>query len=58
MNCFMTRATSTVDRFALGFRPSDEASEHVSVLARHPERFPIEHDKLTVVPGDLLVLSN
>lgn len=55
MNCFMTGATSTVGRFALRSLLSDEAIEHVSVLARHPERFPIEHDKLTVVPGDLLV---
>lgn len=57
MNCFMTGATSTVGQFALHALLSDEAIEHVSVLARHPEKFPIEHDKLTVVPGDLLAPS-
>jgi nucleoside-diphosphate-sugar epimerase len=57
MNCFMTGATSTVGLFALDSLLGDEAIEYVSVLARHPEKFPIEHDKLTVVPGDLLVPS-
>jgi nucleoside-diphosphate-sugar epimerase len=54
MTCFMTGATSTVGQFALQSLLGDEAVERISVLARHPERFPIEHQKLTVVPGDLL----
>ena len=57
MNCFMTGATSTVGLFALHSLLDDREVEHVSVLARHPEKFLIEHDKLTVVPGDLLVPS-
>ncbi len=54
MNCFMTGATSTVGVFALRSLLDDSEVEHVSVLARHPERFPIEHEKLTVVSGNLL----
>jgi nucleoside-diphosphate-sugar epimerase len=54
MNCFMTGATSTVGMFALRFLLDDREVEHVSVLARHPETFPIEHEKLTVVSGNLL----
>jgi nucleoside-diphosphate-sugar epimerase len=54
MNCFMTGATSTVGQAALQSLLSDEAVEHVSVLARHPERLPMEHGKLSVVSGDLL----
>ena len=54
MNCFMTDATSTVGQVALQSLLSDEAVEHISVLARHPEEFPIKHEKLTVVAGNLL----
>ena len=54
MNCFMTGATSTVGLFTLRSLLSDEAVEHVCVLARHPERLPIEDGKLTVVSGSLL----
>ena len=54
MNCFMTGATSTVGLFALRALLEDKEVKHVSVLARHPEKFPIEHEKLTVVAGNLL----
>jgi nucleoside-diphosphate-sugar epimerase len=55
MNCFMTGATSTVGLFSLRCLLDDAMVGSVSVLARYPERFPIEHEKLTVVRGDLLV---
>ena len=54
MNCFITGATSTVGQAALQALLSDEAVEHVSVLARHPEKFSVEHEKLTVISGNLL----
>lgn len=54
MNCFMTGATSTVGLFALRSLLSDGAVERVSVLSRSPSRFPLTHEKLTIVPGNLL----
>ena len=57
MNCFMTGTTSTVGQFVLRSLLDGGTVEHVSVLVRHPEKFPIEHKNLTVVPGDLFVPS-
>jgi len=54
MNCFMTGATSTVGMFALRSVLGDGEVEHVSVLSRSPGRFPLTHEKLTVVSGNLL----
>jgi len=54
MNCFMTGATSTVGLFALRSLLGDGAVERVSVLSRSPGRFPLTHEKLTVVSGNLL----
>jgi len=54
MNCFMTGATSTVGMFALRSLLGDGAVERVSVLSRSPSRFPLTHEKLTIVPGNLL----
>lgn len=54
MNCFMTGATSTVGVFSLRSLLGDGAVEHVSVLSRSPSRFPLTHEKLTIVPGNLL----
>ena len=54
MNCSMEGATSTVGQFALRSLLSDEAIEHVAVLALYAEMFPIGHDKLMVMLGDLL----
>jgi len=54
MNCFMTGATSTVGLFALRSLLGNGAVEHVSVLSRSPSRFPLTHEKLTIVPGNLL----
>ncbi|MCX6063077.1 MAG: NAD(P)-dependent oxidoreductase [Caldiserica bacterium] len=54
MNCFMTGATSTVGLFALRSLLGDGAVERVSVLSRSPSRFPLTHEKLTIVPGSLL----
>ena len=58
MECFMTGGTSAVGQYTLRCLLEDTTVEHVFVLARHAERFPIEHDKLTVVPGDLLAPGN
>lgn len=54
MNCFMTGATSTVGLSALRSLLGDGAVEHVSVLSRSPSGFPLRHEKLTVVSGNLL----
>ncbi|MFA4932318.1 MAG: NAD-dependent epimerase/dehydratase family protein [Caldisericia bacterium] len=54
MNCFMTGATSTVGLFALHSLLGDGAVEHVSALSRSPSRFPLTHEKLTLVSGNLL----
>lgn len=54
MNCFVTGATSSVGLFALRSLLDDSEIEHVSVLARHPEKLPVEHEKLTTVVGNLL----
>jgi nucleoside-diphosphate-sugar epimerase len=54
MNCFMTGATSTVGLFALRSLLDDAAVEHVSVLSRCSDRFPLMHEKLTIVAGNLL----
>jgi nucleoside-diphosphate-sugar epimerase len=54
MNCFMTGATSTVGLFVLRSLLGDGAVEHVSVLSRSPGRFPLVHEKLTVISGNLL----
>ncbi|MHB8107497.1 MAG: NAD-dependent epimerase/dehydratase family protein [Candidatus Cryosericum sp.] len=57
MNCFMTGAASTVGQFALRTLLEDETISRIFVLARHPEIFRVKHDKLTIVPGDLLLAS-
>jgi nucleoside-diphosphate-sugar epimerase len=54
MNCFMTGATSTTGLFALRSLLDDGAVERVSVLSRSPSRFPLTHEKLSVVSGNLL----
>lgn len=53
MRYFMTGATSTVGQDTLRCLLEDKDVERILVLARHPETFPIKHEKLTVVPGDL-----
>jgi hypothetical protein len=40
--------------FALRFLLDDREVEHVSVLSRSPSQFPLAHEKLTVVSGNLL----
>jgi len=54
MNCFMIGATSTVGLFALRSLLDDGEVKHVSVLSRSPSRFPLTHEKLTVISGNLL----